>query len=106
MPAEIELRAVVADLRPMDVVVVKGVQLAVFDGEVVGRMGRGSEMWIVQRLRTEGRVERGEWRRRWEGGLAGEKVRECVRWAEGFMGGGLGGGSFLEGSGFWPEGER
>lgn len=99
-----ELKAIVRDLRPMDVVVLRGVKLREFGGIVKGVMGQKSEVCVVERLRTFGREERKGWRRRWEGGLAGKKVLEHVEWTRTFMD--VGGTSFLDQSAYWPEPEE
>jgi hypothetical protein len=89
---EMELRAVVRELRVQDVIVVKNLRLGVWKDVVFGTTWRvgsagGSAVWVVHRLQCEDAEERRRWRRRWdETVLAERKVARTIKWVEDFVG--------------------
>jgi hypothetical protein len=89
---EMELRAVVRELRVQDVIVVKNLRLGVWKDIVFGTTWRvgsagGSAVWVVHRLQCEDSEERRRWRRRWdETVLAERKVARTIEWVEDFVG--------------------
>jgi len=93
---EMELRAVVKELRVQDVIVVKNLRLGVWKDLVFGATWKvgssgGSAVWMVHRVRCEGSEERRRWRRKWdETILAERKVAKTVKWVEEFVGTGPG----------------
>jgi hypothetical protein len=88
---EMELRAVVRELRVQDIIVVKNLRLGIWKELVFGTTWKvgstgGSAMWVVHRLRCEGAEERGRWKRRWdETVLAEKKVARTIKWVEDFV---------------------
>ncbi|KAA8911004.1 hypothetical protein FN846DRAFT_936932 [Sphaerosporella brunnea] len=109
---EMELRAVVRELRVQDVIVVKNLRLAVWKDTIfantwkVGSAG-GSSVWLVYRLRCEDAEERRRWRKwRWDETVPAErKVARTIKWAENFVGVGSAAATIptLGGGGMLPE---
>ncbi|KAI5789077.1 hypothetical protein EDC01DRAFT_125913 [Geopyxis carbonaria] len=77
-------------LRVQDVIVVRNINLKVFNSKVVGetvrREPRPSAIVLLQRLWCVDREERRRWRRRWdEEEMAERKVKAVVKWTREFV---------------------
>jgi hypothetical protein len=88
---EMELKAVVRELRVQDVIVLKNLRLGVWKEQRfattwrVGSSG-GSAIWVVHRVWCGDAKERRKWRRRWDETMVAErKVASVVRWAQEFV---------------------
>ncbi|KAI5859129.1 hypothetical protein BZA05DRAFT_22147 [Tricharina praecox] len=88
---EMELRAVVQELRVLDVVVVKHCRLGVFKEQIFGTAGSkgvgGSEIWVLHRIRCVDTQERRRWKWRWGEGLVERRLQRTAEWVTEFGGG-------------------
>lgn len=87
---EMRLRAIVQDLRVLDVIVVKNCRLVVYNERVFGTAGHkavdGSEVWVLHRVKCVDAQERRMWRRTWGDGPAERTAERTVEWVREFGG--------------------